>query len=292
MKWGPIQYIAGDNRGRYPHCHSLYIEATQKIIVDPASDRQRLADLAQGPGVDQVWLSHYHEDHLMHLDLFEDRDIWIHPADAPALTDLEIFLDCYGMDDPGQREFWRQVMRDQFNYRPRTAAGRFYDGQEIDLGGVIVQVLHTPGHTPGHTSFFFPQEGVLYLGDYDLTRFGPWYGDKYSDIDQTAASVRRLKEVPAVVWVVGHEQGLFETDPGELWDDFLKAIDDRETQLLDFLDQPRTMTEIIDRRILYKKAREPKEFFDFGEEIHMAKHLDRLLRRGAVYRDQDRFVRC
>ena len=23
------------------------------------------------------------------------------------------------------------------------------------------------------------------MGDYDLTSFGPWYGDLYSDIDQT-----------------------------------------------------------------------------------------------------------
>ena len=42
------------------------------------------------------------------------------------------------------------------------------------------------------------------------------------------------------------------------------------------------MTEIVNARILYGKAREPKEFYDFGERVHMAKHLERLMSRGMV----------
>ena len=41
------------------------------------------------------------------------------------------------------------------------------------------------------------------------------------------------------------------------------------------------MTGIIDARILYRKKREPKEFFDFGERVHMTKHLERLDETGA-----------
>lgn len=35
----------------------------------------------------------------------------------------------------------------------------------FDLGGRVVQVLHTPGHSPGHMCFCEPEKGYLYTGD-------------------------------------------------------------------------------------------------------------------------------
>lgn len=40
-----------------------------------------------------------------------------------------------------------------------------HDGDEIRVGRLNFQVLHTPGHTPGHVCFYEPQEGVLFDGD-------------------------------------------------------------------------------------------------------------------------------
>lgn len=290
-RFGPLTFIPGKNSGRYPYCHSLYLEADFKVLIDPASDKERLEQLLKGPGVDAVWLSHYHEDHFMHLNLFEDKELWISEADAPPLADLECLLDYYGMDLEEDREFWRRIMLERFNYRPRQA-DRLFQGEEvIDLSGVTVEVIPTPGHTPGHSSFFFPEPGLLFLGDYDLTPFGPWYGDVYSDIEATIASVNRLRRVPAKVWVTCHETGLFLTDPGDLWDQYLAAIDEREAKLLDLLAAPRTMAEIVEARILYGKKREPKEFFDFGERTNMAKHLDRLMGQGRVVRRGETYYR-
>jgi hydroxyacylglutathione hydrolase len=39
------------------------------------------------------------------------------------------------------------------------------DGSEIDLGGVTLRALHSPGHTSGSTCFFEPDEGLLFSGD-------------------------------------------------------------------------------------------------------------------------------
>ena len=39
------------------------------------------------------------------------------------------------------------------------------DGEELDLGGVTVQVLWTPGHSSHHQSYFVPEDGVLIVGD-------------------------------------------------------------------------------------------------------------------------------
>lgn len=262
----------------------MYIEAELKILVDPASDRKRLAELRDGPGVDAVWLSHWHEDHFKDLDLFDDKDLWISEADAPPLASLEALLDAYGMN-PDERRSWEPLMVQSFHFKPRKPA-KILNGQEVmDLGGVSVEVIPTPGHTPGHCALLFPEQEVLFLGDYDLSKFGPWYGDRGSDIDDTIASVNRLRKIPARVWIAGHEQGLFQSEPGELWDRYLQVIDQREQKLLDLLREPRTMSDIVDARIIYGRKREPAEFYDFGERALMGKHVQRLMKNGIVVSD-------
>ena len=39
------------------------------------------------------------------------------------------------------------------------------DGDQLDVGTLCFQVLHTPGHTPGHVCFYEADEGVLFDGD-------------------------------------------------------------------------------------------------------------------------------
>ncbi|MGC9332517.1 MAG: MBL fold metallo-hydrolase, partial [Anaerolineae bacterium] len=39
------------------------------------------------------------------------------------------------------------------------------DGDELEIGKLCFQVLHTPGHTPGHVCFYEPEEKVLFDGD-------------------------------------------------------------------------------------------------------------------------------
>jgi hydroxyacylglutathione hydrolase len=283
VKLGPITLIVGENSGKYPYCHSLYIDAEKKVLIDPASDRERLMELRDSPGVDAVWLTHYHEDHFMHLDLFEDKELWISEGDAPALSDLEYFFKAYGMS-PELCEAWKPIMKETFNFKPRKPTGVFKGRQTIDLGGVTVDAIPTPGHTIGHYSFFFREREALFLGDYDLTPFGPWYGDAVSDIDETIASVNYLRTIPAKVRLVSHEKGVFDSEPGELWDRYLSVIDERENKLLDLLKEPQTMERIVDARIVYRKKREPAEFYDFGEKALMGKHLERLIRKGIVTR--------
>ena len=191
--FGPIRFLPGPNNGKYPHCHSIYIEGAG-VLIDPASDRERLIGLKQASGVVAVWLSHWHEDHITHLDLFEDLPLWMAEKDAPMLSDIELFLDGYGIQNEDHRKFWREIMVDQFHYRPRKPNEHLRDGQLIHLETVTVEVVHTPGHTPGHLAFFFQEPEVIFLGDYDLTWFGPWYGDRDSSIEQTIRSVERLKK--------------------------------------------------------------------------------------------------
>jgi hydroxyacylglutathione hydrolase len=290
QKFGPIVFIPGDNSGNYPNCNSLYVQGDLRILIDPASNRGRLAQIRDMPGVDAVLLSHWHEDHLMHLDLFDDRPLWMSAADSEPLRSLENFFDAYDMND-GEREPWAKTMHEVFHFKSRAPHRLIGSDEVIDLGGVTVEVVHTPGHTPGHLALLFREAEVLFLGDYDLTFFGPWYGDTNSDIDEVLASLQKLRAVPARTWLASHGEGIFLSDPGELWDTYVSVIHQRDQRLLDLLSQPRTIADIIEERIVYKKKREPQEFFDFGERAIMGKHLKRLIKKGEVTFDGTAYLR-
>jgi hydroxyacylglutathione hydrolase len=292
VQFGRIRFIRGDNNGRYPFNNSLYLEGSDtRVIIDPACSQQKLADLKQKDGVDQVWLSHWHEDHIRYLNLFADCPLRISEKDFPPLTDIDVFLDWYGIKEADIRAFWKQEMLDNFNYSPKQNACFIRDEETIDLGSLTVQVIPTPGHTPGHLSFFFPEEKILFLGDYDLTSFGPWYGDVYSSIEQTIISIHKLKAIHARKWIASHSTGLFEENPGKLWEDYENVIYLREERILEYLNKPRALEEILAAWLIYGKPREPREFFEFNERALLGKHIEYLERRGKIMLYNNQYVR-
>lgn len=215
LHFGPVWFIPGKNQGKYHFCHSLYIEGAG-ILIDPASDRERLLGLRRDQGVKMVWLSHAHEDHFMHLDLFDDLPLWVSDKDSSSLSSLEMFLDAYGIENHDYRDYWRQILEDEFHFKSRKPTQFLQAGQIMDLDTVTVEVIAAPGHTPGHLAFFFREPGVLFMGDYDLTKFGLFYGDVRASIEQTVNSVNHLKKIPAKIFLTSHETGVFMGDPGKL----------------------------------------------------------------------------
>lgn len=291
-QFGRIRFVCGENGGKYPFNHSLYLRGDRsRVIIDPACSLEKLTRL-KDEGVDCVWLSHWHEDHIRYIDLFENRLLRISGRDFPPLTDINIFLDWYDIKIPQERSNWRKIMLEVFNFRPRSEANFLVDDETVDLGGLTIQVLPTPGHTPGHLSFFFPEEELLFLGDYDLTSFGPWYGDVYSDIEETIKSIHKLKAVPARRWVASHNTGLFEENPGRLWDDYENVIHERENKLLAFLEKPKTIAEICAAWLIYGRPREPKEMYEFNERVLVRKHLEYLQRQDKIILDDERYVKA
>ncbi len=289
-RFGPVHLIPGANQGRYPHSNSVYVEGAG-VLIDAGADAARYRELLAGPGVREVWLSHWHEDHLACLDLFEGLPLVQMACEAEPLSDLEAFMDWYGMAREEYRDYWRRTLATDFHFKPRKATRHFTPGEVIDLGVCTVEVILSPGHTPGHTAFFFREPQVLFMGDYDLTAFGPWYGDRRGSIEDTIASVRRLQQVPAKVWLTSHEDGCFEGDISTAVDRYLGVIDAREAKLLDFLSVPRTLEEIVAACLVYRKPREPKAFFEWGEGAIMGKHLERLMKGGAIALEGGRYRR-
>lgn len=287
---GRIVFIPGRKGSGYPFCNSLFIEDDRKAIIDPGSDEALLKELASKHRIEVLVNSHYHEDHTAFNCLFEDSQLWVHEAEAPCHKSYAALLDHYGLKGNPCMKEWHDLLLGRYHYRERTPALEFKDGDILDFGCTKAEVIHTPGHTVGHSSLYFPDDGILFLGDLDLSRFGPWYGDAGSDIDQTLASVERLLRIPADIYITSHEAGIIEGDITKLAEQYLEVIDRREEKLIAFLERPRRLEEIVSRWIVYGREREPRFFFEVGEEGMMKKHLERLVKKGRVLERDGRFT--
>ena len=49
----------------------------------------------------------------------------------------------------------------------------FEDGQQIDLGGRLIDIHHTPGHSPGGITVYDSQSRLLFPAD--AVNYGPLY---------------------------------------------------------------------------------------------------------------------
>ncbi len=127
------------------------------------------------------------------------------------------------------------------------------------------------------------QERFVYLGDIELTGFGPYYGDAWSSLSDFEASMRLLETVEAHWWLTFHHKGLIEGRDTFLTmlEKFSAMIGDRESRLLEYIREPRTLEEIVEHRFVYRPG-QTGFLTDFTERRSMLQHLERLISGGKV----------
>ncbi|MBI5966584.1 MAG: MBL fold metallo-hydrolase [Deltaproteobacteria bacterium] len=286
---GAIKFIRG---GRYPFCHSLLVDDQIRMIIDASSDKDKLQSIKdQGP-VDYLITSHAHEDHIVFNYLFPESKFWAHPSDAPFLADLESLIDCYGDMSEEDKKRWREFLQNDCHYVPRKVDLFLEEGTIMDLGKVRMQIIHAPGHTKGHCAFYFIQEKIMFTADLDLTKAGPYYGDRGSDIEETIQSLKRLKTFEVETYLTSHGKGIFDGDPANI-DRYLEIIYLREGKLIEFLKTgPKTLEQVVKEGIIYGQSPNALGAWDLTltEKIMMAKHLGRLARIGRVRQEGEFFI--
>ena len=280
-----IWVVEGGKNGRYPYAHSLYVADGGGYLVDAGSDPEEIERLRRENGIAAVVMTHYHEDHFTFLPRLPDTPVWSSAADAPALESLETLLAWYGVLKTEWDAFYRKLFAEKFPFAPRKVARRIADGEELRFGKTRAVAVVAPGHTPGHLCLHFPDDGILFLGDYDLTTFGPWYGDAPCGIEAFRKSALRLAAIAADHHVVSHEGPVHRGPIGEKMLAYLAVIDRREEALREYIREPRTRAGIIARRLIYGPDRDGP-WFDYGEWALLSKHLDGMIARGeAALRD-------
>ena len=290
-QFGPVTVLLGEKSGKYPDGNSLWIRGRDTTaLLDPSlSVEARAAELAGA--TDLIVQSHVHEDHVVGMHHFPDAEVHAHREDAAGLRSLDGLMAIYGYE--GYDEDMRTMVVSHFHFTARPDARDFDDGATFDLGGVRLHAIHMPGHTRGHCALLVEPEGVLFIGDIDLSSFGPYYGDAWSSLEDFEQSMRRIRDIDARVWVSSHHVGVVEDRATFLdrLERYAARIGERDQALLDFLDTPRQLSEMVAHRLLF-----PQEFqvphLDAIERRAITQHLDRLLAQGQIERcDGDRYLR-
>jgi glyoxylase-like metal-dependent hydrolase (beta-lactamase superfamily II) len=136
------------------NCWLLAAEGSDEaVVVDPGFEPaavRALLDAAEKRPV-AVLLTHAHIDHAMEAGRFsgDELPVYVHTADAVAFSDPAAWG--AGFANPLQ---------------PVKDLRTMEDGDELRLGGLDVEVVHTPGHTPGHCIFRCgPAEAFVCSGD-------------------------------------------------------------------------------------------------------------------------------
>jgi glyoxylase-like metal-dependent hydrolase (beta-lactamase superfamily II) len=277
---GRATVLGGSRGGKYPHGNSLLVAGREEtIVIDPSL---ALLERRTRPHADRVLNSHCHEDHVAGNHLYTDAPWSLHEADAPGIRSIEGMMAIYGMSPVAAAAF-EEAVRREFHYVPRPDAESFRDGHVFDLGAASVRVIHAPGHTRGHCAFLVEPDGVLYLGDIDLTSFGPYYGDAWSSLVDFERSLALVRGIEARWYATFHHVGVLEGRDAfvERLDRYAAVIASREARLLAYLSEPRSLDQIARHRFVYR----PGDAMPFAEDVErrsMGQHLERLVADGRV----------
>jgi glyoxylase-like metal-dependent hydrolase (beta-lactamase superfamily II) len=288
-RFGPVTVYFGEKSGKYPDGNQVLVQGrdTQAVFDTPLVANRLVAELA---GAEMVILGHAHEDHMAGLHLLPRAAVFAPLADVPAVRSWEGLARHYGYAPAVLAAMKTKVERDFF-YRPRPDAIGYADGQTWELGGVRVRAIHMPGHTGGHSVLLVEPEGVAFLGDIDLSSFGPYYGDACSNLAEFRATLQRVAELPARVWITSHHKGVITERQTFL--DLLRAfgekIAQRERAVLEVLAQaPQSLEQLVAHRFLYPRGYQDT-YVEEAERITLRQHLAEFLASGRVVLEGDTY---
>ncbi|MFN2331746.1 MAG: MBL fold metallo-hydrolase [Halomonas sp.] len=148
--------------------------------------------------------SHTHFDHIGCHHEFSDRVV--HRAEADILAHpgrRETLADPYVTDDIFDRLPPVPYRSTTYSVRSAPATRLVEDGDVIDLGDRVFEVIHTPGHSPGGIALWEASSGILFSGD--IVYDGPLIEDTYhADAQDYYRSMKRLYDLPVSIVHGGH----------------------------------------------------------------------------------------
>ena len=128
--------------------------ADRGLIVDPGDEADRILEAVEelGIAIEAILLTHCHFDHI--------------GAVAPVASATGAPVYCPEIEVP--------VLADIMSYVPWPGFGPYesYDadetvagGEHLELAGLEIDVVFTPGHSPGHVTYAIPDSAALFSGD-------------------------------------------------------------------------------------------------------------------------------
>ncbi|MFK8250749.1 MBL fold metallo-hydrolase [Ancylobacter terrae] len=162
------------------NCSIVWDETTKRgAVIDPGGDLPRILAALEELEVtaEKIVLTHGHVDHAAGAaELAKTLNVPIegpHEADRFLLDDLPA---------AGQRT---GIPGTAF-----TPDRWLVEGDSVDIGGIVFDVLHVPGHTPGHVVFVNRDNAFAIVGDTLFQRSVGRTDFPYGDSDLLIAGIK------------------------------------------------------------------------------------------------------
>jgi len=145
------------------NCYILFVGDGKALVIDPGGSYEAINKLLQSEGISEIaiLLTHAHFDHIKAVkDLQENykTKLYIHNCDKEALNGEGNLSEAMGLH-------LSEIIPDYV-----------FDGEpELNIFGIKVKVLHTPGHTKGSVCYIIDDKiysgDTLFYGSYGRTDF-------------------------------------------------------------------------------------------------------------------------
>jgi hydroxyacylglutathione hydrolase len=137
------------------NCYIIGDEATGVgAVVDPGDEASRIAMAVEQTGLEigSIIVTHAHIDHVGAVAALVDEyscPVLMHAEAEPMLEQLPTQALMMGL---------------RFGKVP-TVDRHIGEGETLEVGGLRLRPLYTPGHAPGHLAFYIEEEGLVLSGD-------------------------------------------------------------------------------------------------------------------------------
>ena len=290
-----VHLIRGANEARFPEANTLLIDDEIITLVDAGSNPDHvfstLRDLGHKPtDIDRIILTHYHADHKGYaasLRSICECEVLCHPLSEDGVKSFETMMKYIGIDNQEVKQQWLSLLMARLPHvtDDYIVDGNFQDDKPIDCGEVQIIPLHTPGHTHDHTCFGINGYETILLVDIDLTKFGPWYGNDTSDIEDFKKSIQQIIDFHPTIGISSHLVDPVTKGLEEKLLLYLADFQKRDTKILKHIDNGvNTVKELAQIPIIYPRI--PFPIYYLFEEIMIEKHIELLIEKDLV-NDED-----
>ena len=137
------------------NCFMLRREGSGKgIVVDPGEEPERILAKVDEVGVkiEAILITHCHFDHIGAVSpvaKMTGATVYCPKIEAPVLADIMAFVPMPGFGP----------------YESYEADVELDGGEALELAGLTLDVIATPGHSPGHVTYSVRDENAIFSGD-------------------------------------------------------------------------------------------------------------------------------
>lgn len=137
------------------NCYLLRRDGSDRaLIIDPGEEPQRILALVEelGVRVEAILLTHCHFDHIgavAPVAAATGASVYCPTIETPILADIMAFVPFEGFGP----------------YESYTADVQVGGGELLELAGIELDVIFTPGHSPGHVTYSVRGEDAIFSGD-------------------------------------------------------------------------------------------------------------------------------